>query len=113
MIPTPVRIGRGDISDPDRYGRDPVDLAEMGDTVKDAILTNEFHDYPLYRLVDLTITAITEDRPMFPTVFGEPAFYRTFRQWVQEALDEKEREMKAQSGGLETLGYRKKNGASE
>ncbi len=62
----------------------------MEDYVKDAILTNEFTDLCLIRLVDLTITSIRNNRPLFPTLLDEPVFFRKyFYLWVSEALEEK------------------------
>lgn len=62
----------------------------MEEYVKDAIITNEFTDLCLLRLVELTIYSIRNDRPLFPNPLQEPAFYRKyFRQWVDEAIEEK------------------------
>lgn len=62
----------------------------MEECVKDAILTNEFTDLVLLRLVELTIYSIRSDRPLFPNPMQEPTFYRKyFRKWVDEALEEK------------------------
>ncbi len=46
----------------------------MAEHVKDAILVNEFQDLVLLRLVDLTVSAIRLDRPLFPSLLEEPAF---------------------------------------
>ena len=67
----------------------------MEEYVKDAILTNEFTDLVLLRLVELTIASDQESRdnlcrPLFSSVLQEPVFFRKhFRLWVIEALEEK------------------------
>ena len=62
----------------------------MEEYVKDCILTNEFTDLTLLRMVELTIYSIQNERPLFPTLMQEPAFYRkSFRMWVNEAMEEK------------------------
>lgn len=62
----------------------------MEEYVKDAILTNEFTDLILLRLVELTIAADHSGQSLFPNLLAEPAFFRKyFRLWVSEALDEK------------------------
>jgi hypothetical protein len=62
----------------------------MQEFIKDAILTNEFRDLPLVRLVELTVYSIQNERPIFPCLLDEPAFYRKhFSYWVREALEEK------------------------
>ncbi len=92
---------RFEISDPEVWGRERIDLIEMEEHVKDAILTDEFSDLVLLRLVDLTITAIQEERPLFPNLLEEPAFYRkNFRLWVREAMEERKALEQAQEGPL-------------
>jgi hypothetical protein len=62
----------------------------MQEFIKDAILANEFPDLSLIRLVELTIHSIQNERPLFPCLLDEPAFYRKhFFYWVREALEEK------------------------
>jgi hypothetical protein len=62
----------------------------MQEYVKDAIITNEFRDLVLIRLVELTIYSIQADKPLYINPLDEPAFYRKqFNLWVREALEEK------------------------
>lgn len=73
----------------------------MEERVKDAILTNEFTDLVLLRLVEITIAAIREGRALFPGPLQEPVFYRKhFHRWVREALDEQRMMEEAQSLAL-------------
>ena len=62
----------------------------MEEHVKDAILTNEFHDLVLLRLVELTIAAERTGQPIFPDLLHTPVFFRKhFQYWIREALEEK------------------------
>jgi hypothetical protein len=62
----------------------------MEEYVKDCILTNEYTDLVLLRLVEITIYSIHNDRQVFPSLIQEPVFYRkNFRVWVSQALEEK------------------------
>jgi hypothetical protein len=62
----------------------------MEEYVKDCLLTNEFTDLVLLRLVELTIASDQEGRPLFSNLLSEPVFFRKhFRLWVSEALEEK------------------------
>lgn len=62
----------------------------MEDHVKDAVLTNEFQDLVLLRLVELTIAADRSDLPLFHNLLATPAFFRKhFQAWVREALEER------------------------
>ncbi len=62
----------------------------MEDYVKDAVLTNAFHDPIFFRLVELTIEADNSGRPLFPALLQEPHFFRKkFCLWVREALEER------------------------
>ncbi len=62
----------------------------MEEHIKDAILANEFTDLVLLRLVELTLSSIQEERPLFPGLIEEPVFFRKyFHLWVSEALEEK------------------------
>jgi len=81
-----------------RWAVPEIDLVEMEETVKDAILVGSFDDLALLRLVEVTTASIQEDRPLFTTILAEPAFYRKyFVRWVREALEEKHALLKAQS----------------
>lgn len=63
----------------------------MGEYVKDAILTGDFHDLVLLRLVELTIAADRTKEPLFSSLLQTPAFFRKyFAAWVREALEEKQ-----------------------
>ncbi len=70
----------------------------MEEVVKDAVLTGEFSDLVLLRLIDLTATSIQDKRPLFPGLMDEPVFYRKyFYPWVNEALEEKKTMLAAQT----------------
>ena len=64
-------------------------LGELEEAVKDHILTGD-GDPVLRVLVDLTAASITEERPLFPNLLEEPAFFRKyFKSWVREGLLER------------------------
>jgi hypothetical protein len=64
-------------------------LEELEEAVNDAILAETTTDRVLSLLLELTITSITEERPLFPNPLDEPLFYkRHFRKWVEEGLRE-------------------------
>ncbi len=65
-------------------------LRELEDLVKDAIYTETSDDPVLLKLIEITVTSITENRPLFPgSPLNEPSFYRRyFKRWVQEGLEE-------------------------
>ncbi len=72
-------------------------LGELEDIVKDAILTDNYEDPVLTRLIEITLASITEKRPLFPTVLEEPEFFRRyFRRWVEEGMQERIQERAAQ-----------------
>ena len=72
-------------------------LGELEDTVKDAILTDDYEDAVLTRLIEITLASITEKRPLFPSILDEPEFYRRyFRRWVEEGMQERIQERGAQ-----------------
>lgn len=69
----------------------------MEEQVKDALVTNEFQDLVLLRLVELTVSAIRTERPLFSNLMQEPSFFRKyFQTWVREALEEREKLMASQ-----------------
>jgi hypothetical protein len=62
----------------------------MEEYVKDCLLTNEYSDYVLLRMVELTASSIRSDRPLFPSLLDEPVFYRRhFHHWISEAMEER------------------------
>ncbi len=65
-------------------------LRELEDIVKDAIYTETSVDPVLLKLIEITMTSITENRPLFPgSPLEEPSFFRRyFKRWVQESLEE-------------------------
>lgn len=64
----------------------------MADCVKDSILTNDFEDLVLLRLVELALSAERSGRTLSPSLLGEPAFFhRHFQPWVREAIEERSR----------------------
>ena len=65
------------------------ELGRLENHVKDTILEGTTSDKVLRILIELAITE-GKDRPLFPNLFEEPTFYRTFKQWVLEGYSEKE-----------------------
>jgi hypothetical protein len=64
-------------------------LEELEEAVNDAVLTETTDDRVLAFLLELTITSLTEERPLFPNPLDEPLLYRRhFRKWVEEGLRE-------------------------
>lgn len=64
----------------------------MEEYVKDAMLVNEFQDLVLLRLVELAVTAIRTERPLFPSIIQEPVFFsKYFQVWIREALEERDK----------------------
>ena len=71
-------------------------IGGLEDVVKDAILTDNFDDPVLTRLIEITLASITEKRPLFPSILDEPEFYRShFRRWVEEGMQERVKEREA------------------
>ena len=67
-------------------------LAEMEDSVKDAILMDETDDTVLNSLIKLTLKSISSGRELFPNLFDAPIFYeRHFKPWVIEGMSEVEK----------------------
>ena len=51
-------------------------------------------DPVLDNLIELTILATYENRPLFPDILKEPIFYRKyFKRWVSEGLEERRASM--------------------
>ena len=72
----------------------------MEEYVKDAILTDEFDDLVLLRLVELAVAADREEQPLFPSILQTPVFFRKyFSYWVREALEEKKGMEQPPEGG--------------
>ena len=61
----------------------------MEEAVHDAILTGTTTDPALAILIEVTITSISEQRPIFFEPLNEPLMYRRyFKRWVADSLDE-------------------------
>ena len=73
------------------------ELAAMAEAVYDAITTNSTSDPILAVLLELAITSIQDNRPIFPNPIDEPLMYRRyFLKWVTEGLEDAAKLQRAQ-----------------
>lgn len=57
--------------------------------MKDTIVTQRTSDPVLLTLLEIVVTSVAEERPLFNNPLEEPPFYRRyFRRWVKEGLEE-------------------------
>jgi len=59
----------------------------MENAISDVILSGSTSDPVLRILIDLTLAAKFEEKPLFPNLTQEPILYRHFRRMVTSALD--------------------------
>lgn len=80
--PTPTNRYRPELSRIDL-------LAEIEDYVKDSIVTDT-GDAVLSIIIDLTLQAERDNRPLFSNPIKEPYFYSRFvRRWILEGVEER------------------------
>jgi len=59
----------------------------MESAITDAVISGSTNDPVLGILVDLTLSAKMEGRPLFQNLVQEPILYRHFKRMVMSALD--------------------------
>jgi hypothetical protein len=59
--------------------------------VSDVVLGGPTSDPMLVALLELTITSIRDERPVYPNLIDEPILFRHFRRFVRKALDAQEK----------------------
>jgi hypothetical protein len=73
----------------------------MEDEVKDGVLTGQIDDLILAILLEVTVSSIVTDRPLFSNPLYEPDFYRKrFKRWVEEGLAERRNADKKPGDGV-------------
>ncbi|GEM_PF-1278987 len=66
----------------------PAELLAMEEAVHAAIEECRTSDRVLDTLLEVTITSLLENRPLFPNPLDEPLMYRLyFRKWVEDSLE--------------------------
>ena len=75
----------------------------MEEVVRSCV-TGEIPDAIIGLIVELTVAAIQEDRPLFPNLLDEPVFYRRYiKRWVREELDQNSAILKKQAADIAAL----------
>jgi hypothetical protein len=78
-------------------------LAELEEAVRSCV-NGEITDVTIGLIVELTIAAIRDKRPLFPNPLDEPNFYRMYiKRWVKEELDQGEAIANKQASDLAQL----------
>jgi hypothetical protein len=66
--------------------------------VKDCVLSGEHSDdFVLLKLIEISLEEITSQRYNFPIPLHEPIFYRLFKRWVKEGMEERQKYQKKQA----------------
>ena len=70
-------------------------------------MQGEIADASIGLIVELTVAAIQEDRPLFPNPIDEPIFYRRYiKRWVREELEQNTAIARKQAADIAALNGR-------
>lgn len=72
----------------DERGPFEILLDKMQYAINDAIHSGKTNDPILAILLEMTIPALRDKRPLFPSLVDEPVLYRHFCRFAKETLDE-------------------------